>query len=561
MHLQSLLLTLAPALVLGQGTAAPSIGAFGNSSYALEQEHYIAQLREEVHSLKDELEKPCETPTGSNAVTRASGSAPATYTAAWDTAFDSGSISRGTPTAVRSYPAASSDGTASIILSGPSGQSSLALSSVAASASTPYPSASGTNGSAIATASGRVLSSGVSTTSATSSTAASSMTSSSSSSSTSVSSSYVPSLSDFTVAQIESGEAWKNISELAMSRMQARQTNGSCTPENARVRTEFRKMSNAQRKSYTDAITCLHNNPPRYVEAASDTYPGVLNRYDEYVATHINLTYNIHGTADFLAWHRNMIHQYETDLIEVCGYSGNLPYWDWAQDAAAVDQSELFNGDEFSMGSNGVYIPDRNGTFLGLMGFTFPPGTGGGCVHSGPFSENFNTSLGPLDSPYGNNVANQYDLNSRCLVRDLNSWFSSQFNTYTNVTDLVLGETQVEYFQSLMQGFLGDNKLGIHGGGHWLGGGPSQLEDFHSSPNDPIFFLHHAMIDRIWTVWQYLDIENRLDEIYGTHTLQNSPASADMTLQDNVVFGLVGENEVLSSLMDTYGGRFCYRYE
>lgn len=132
---------------------------------------------------------------------------------------------------------------------------------------------------------------------------------------------------------------------------------------------------------------------------------------------------------------------------------------------------------------------------------------------------------------------------------------------YTNVTDLVLGEDTIENFQNLMQGYLGNNKLGVHGGGHWLGGGPSQLEDFHSSPNDPLFYLHHGMIDRIWTAWQYMDLENRLDAISGTSTLQNSPPSANMTLSDTLTFGLIGEDHKFGDLMDTLSGPYCYRYE
>jgi len=265
-------------------------------------------------------------------------------------------------------------------------------------------------------------------------------------------------------------------------------------------------------------------------------------------------------TADFLAWHRHFIYQLEQDLKNQCGYTGNLPYWDWSKDAEALDQSELFNGDEYSMGSNGEYVADRSYTYLGLQDLNFPPGTGGGCVYSGPFS-NFTTNMGPIDSPYSNNVNNTMDYNPRCLVRDLNSWFSSQYNTYQNVTDLVLGQTEIGNLQSLMQGYLGDNKLGIHGGGHWLGGGPSQLEDFHSSPNDPLFFLHHANIDRIWNVWQYLDVSNRQTAIEGTSTLDNSPASANMTLSDSISFGFVSSPQTFGDLIDTFAGPYCYRYD
>ena len=35
---------------------------------------------------------------------------------------------------------------------------------------------------------------------------------------------------------------------------------------------------------------------------------------------------------------------------------------------------------------------------------------------------------------------------------------------------------------------------GIHG---WVGGDMVRM----SSPNDPIFFMHHAQIDRIWAIW------------------------------------------------------------
>lgn len=37
------------------------------------------------------------------------------------------------------------------------------------------------------------------------------------------------------------------------------------------------------------------------------------------------------------------------------------------------------------------------------------------------------------------------------------------------------------------------------------------------SPGDPIFFLHHAYIDKIWWEWQELDIEARLIDMSGTN--------------------------------------------
>jgi hypothetical protein len=304
----------------------------------------------------------------------------------------------------------------------------------------PFPSyTSYVNGTASHSATG---SSQISNTLSTGVTTSASQTISSSSSTTSLSPTYIPKLGDYTIAEIESGDALEDANQIAIQRLQERELTGDCTFETARVRTEFRKMSNEDRKSFTDAIMCLKQTP---TTVDTSSMPGVLSRYDEYVATHINMTMNIHVTADFLAWHRNYIWEWENDLINTCGYTGNLPYWDWARDAYAPHESEIFNGDEFSLGSDGVYVPDREDTYLGLMDVTFPPGTGGGCVYSGPFSGGDFSNLGPLDSPYNDNVESDYDYNPRCLVRDLNVFFSSRYNTYAVSHPLLADKPLFQY--------------------------------------------------------------------------------------------------------------------
>lgn len=321
-------------------------------------------------------------------------------------------------------------------------------------------------------------------------------------------------------------------------------------------------MSKVSRKAFTDAITCLQSTRPRYMKAyEAARYPGIKSRFDEYVATHINYTYNIHMTADFFAWHRFFIFQLEQDLHTSCGYNGTLPYWNWAQDATSPQTSELFNGNKWSMGSDGSVIGNRSWTYLGLQNVYFPPGTGGGCVTKGPFV-NYTVRMGPLDSPFNNNVNSSFQHNPRCLVRDLNAWFSTRYNTYTNVTTLLLNSTTIQDFQSSAQGYNSlSNRFGVHGGGHWMVGAPSVMADFHSSPSDPLFFIHHAMIDRIWLMWQYLDIGSRQSAISGTSTLNNDPPSAEMNLNDTLPFGFVAPDQRFGTLMDTFAGPFCYRYE
>jgi tyrosinase len=212
------------------------------------------------------------------------------------------------------------------------------------------------------------------------------------------------------------------------------------------------------------------------------------------MSRHVNYTYNIHDTADFFAWHRGFVHFFEQDLRNLCGFTGVMPYWNWSEDAEAPQDSPLFSGDAYSMGGNGKFVSGRSDTWLGQQDITYPPGTGGGCVETGPFS-NYTVNLGPLSLPNTNNVKSQFDHNPRCLERDINPWFSQRYSTYTNLTTLILENIYLEDFQDIAQGY-GDanNKFGIHGGGHWQIGG--SMSDFNSSPSDPLFFIHHAMVDR-----------------------------------------------------------------
>lgn len=373
-----------------------------------------------------------------------------------------------------------------------------------------------------------------------------------------------PSVDDYTTAQISNGAAFRNISNIADESIRsniASRRNAKCTYENADVRQEWRTLLPATRKNFTDAVLCLQAMDPQVMTTAeSDDYPGVKSRFDEYVATHINYTMNIHDTADFLAWHRAFVHYLEQDLKDLCGYTGVMPYWNWMLDYEAPQNSSLFSGDAYSLGSNGKYVTGRGNTWLASQDVTYPAGTGGGCVHSGPFSD-YTVNLGPLDLPNANNVNSSFEYNPRCLERDINPFFSQNYNSYENVTTLILENIYIEDFQWIMQGYNSDtNKFGVHGGGHWQIGG--SMMDFHSSPADPLFFLHHAMVDNIWVIWQNLDIYRRQDIINGTGTLGcDYPDCPFMTLEDKLPFGFVAEDPTFGDLMDTFDGPFCYRYE
>jgi tyrosinase len=70
-------------------------------------------------------------------------------------------------------------------------------------------------------------------------------------------------------------------------------------------------------------------------------------------------------------------------------------------------------------------------------------------------------------------------------------WDPSQLASPQEETDILQVPT-FELFQSTLEDF-------IHGGVHMAVGGDMAGP---ASPTDPLFFLHHANIDRLWAAWQ-----------------------------------------------------------
>jgi len=69
------------------------------------------------------------------------------------------------------------------------------------------------------------------------------------------------------------------------------------------------------------------------------------------------------------------------------------------------------------------------------------------------------------------------------------------------------------YYKSRTEKAEADHQLGqIHTAGHYVAavdpGG-----DAMTSPGDPIFYFHHAALDRLWWIWQMQDPDKRLNAI------------------------------------------------
>ncbi|CRK14437.1 hypothetical protein BN1723_010336 [Verticillium longisporum] len=328
-----------------------------------------------------------------------------------------------------------------------------------------------------------------------------------------------------------------------------------CTIEKAIKRKEWSSLTRGERRLYIKAVKCLHSRPSKYPRSEA---PGARSRFDDFVVTHVQQTMSIHGTANFLSWHRYFVWAYEKALREECGYRGYQPYEHWPYYASNPHDSPLFDGSDASMSSDGSKVPHAGYPWAA---YNIPPGDGGGCIMEGPFKD-FKVNLGPmvpflLDIP-ANPRPDGLGYNPRCIRRDINrvaANFSNEQYTY----DLITKETDISSFQTVMQGDFNSLNIGVHGGGHFMvGGDPGG--DFYISPGDPSFYLHHAMIDRVWWIWQLRNLDARLAAVAGLTFPSDGSGVRNGTLDDPVDLNVNGREYRLGHLLDTMNGPFCYIY-
>ncbi|VUC36769.1 unnamed protein product [Clonostachys rosea] len=334
-----------------------------------------------------------------------------------------------------------------------------------------------------------------------------------------------------------------------------KRSNG-CSIFNASVRRDWKYLSSNERKDYINAVLCLTKKPSKADPAFA---PGARTRYDDFVAVHINQTLSIHGTGNFLTWHRYFTWAYETALRDECGYKGAQPYWNWF-DGSNFKTSPLFDGSDDSMSGDGEYV-QHDGALSGLNNIYIPSGNGGGCLKDGPF-KGLTVNLGPVSPGMAGMTASATPLgyNPRCLRRDLSSYPVNTWFTAKNLFNVTLGAASgsIAAFQNELQGRFADQFLGMHAAGHFTMGGDSA--DLFSSPNDPIFFLHHAMVDRLYWVWQALHPKVAKD-IFGTITILNTPPSRDALKSDILNMGVNAPSINIADALDTLGNSpFCYIY-
>lgn len=245
------------------------------------------------------------------------------------------------------------------------------------------------------------------------------------------------------------------------------------------IRKNIRSLTTTEKADFINACLALKDNNK------------AGNKWNEFVLIHSQTSTIFtpsnssrtqpHGGPAFLAWHRYHLHLLELALQEVSGNSNiGVPYWDWTQDTTNPFNSPLWSDD--LMGGNG---DTSDGSYVVKTGpFGFSQWT---IINEAgnPVTYPDNRFTGGLKRRFGNDISSLptiNEVNNAVWIRNYDS--SPYSNTSTNSA------------RNAIEGFINTQ---LHNRVHrWVG----QTMRTSGAPNDPLFYLHHSMIDRMWCRWQ-----------------------------------------------------------
>lgn len=287
-------------------------------------------------------------------------------------------------------------------------------------------------------------------------------------------------------------------------------------------RKEVRQLSASEKQDFVDAVFALKRN----------------GTYNQYVREHVVAANTLtlapgespattrrnaaHRGPAFLPWHRDFIRRFERDLQEeVPGLA--LPYWDWTKDAenpanAPIWSNDFLGGDGDPSQGNVVqtgpfaYDPSDPDTWEVANSQGNPAGRG----LQRNFSDEFQTLFqGALDA--GSISQAEHDRRVAIPLQTPEDVYGAGGPTNH---EGILGLTPYDQspwressggLRNMWEGFAGFDRVSstheegrivapnFHNVVHiWIGGDMAPM----TSPNDPVFFLHHCFVDKLWADWQ-----------------------------------------------------------
>ncbi|KXN64785.1 Di-copper centre-containing protein, partial [Conidiobolus coronatus NRRL 28638] len=258
---------------------------------------------------------------------------------------------------------------------------------------------------------------------------------------------------------------------------------------NPRRRPEIRELTPKQRKDLFDAMKQLRNSGDQ------------KTNWDSFVKIHIAAKNIAHGVPLFLPWHRHFIRQFEI-MLQAINPTIMLPYWNWSIDSQAPERSIVFTEEYF--GKSGGWD---------------------NCIDTGQFSWTYS------------NVPEVH-----CIRRRFNKKPYLTAFYYPEALEIIL-DTSSNYNEFYSR-IGGPPHVIVH---ESIGGEVGDLYNT-TSPNDPIFWLHHCFLDMLWWNWQERNGDMGMD--YG--------GSKDATYFQQIFPWNVN---VINVLDTKSSAEYCYYYD
>ena len=267
-------------------------------------------------------------------------------------------------------------------------------------------------------------------------------------------------------------------------------------------------LNSTEKKNFVEALLDLKRMPSKvHPPAGMEGLPQPTNRYDDFVMMHMlsfsqenPLSMIAHGSSTFLPWHRAYLRFLERELqrIKPEYKDVTIPYWDWT----SAESNKAMWDEEF-MGGEGRESDGRvtNGKFAYDSGnwtlYTAPKVS---PAYSRPdLCRRFNFYIEEgqqfnLELPKANHVKEALE--------------TDPYDNAPWITNYDTGQPRPS-FRNILEGGYGEGR--IHNIVHvWVGGliiENGQITyagamSYGGSPNDPVFWLHHSNLDRLWADWQ-----------------------------------------------------------
>ncbi|KAF8257960.1 Di-copper centre-containing protein [Lactarius quietus] len=326
------------------------------------------------------------------------------------------------------------------------------------------------------------------------------------------------------------------------------------------VRKEWRALSTGEKADWIRAVNCLSHLPhdpaltPSVVPSASLIPPVNVSSsyYDDFVYLHMDLNTEIHFVGRFFPWHRWYLYAFEGALKYRCGYNGVSPYWNWTIDAPDFFESSFWKDSNPDSGLGGWGDPNND--------YRVPDGGFSQLQLSYPVLHNVrrNFTLLTFEIPFVGFTDHTLEANKTFLA---------------TTVEKILEIPDYKVFQKEIE-------AGPHGAVHLTVGGdlagscprnaPNCIPGPKWAPNDPLFWLHHGMIDKLWYDWQHRNPRNAKSffggsvqalssvELYNQYPNGAPPfLNLNSTLPTDGLFPEV----TIGDMMNTTSGFLCYVYE